>query len=100
MNHATVETKPNHAASLLDDVLDSLGGDFLKARVDNLTNQAKKQGLMTIFKAKQYVEKNPFQSLAIAFGVGYALKMLRPGVLVTTALVGGALYGGQKIGLR
>ncbi|GEM_PF-2579105 len=100
MNNATVETKPNHTASLLDDVLASIGGDFLKARVGNLTNQAKKQGFMTIFKTKQYVEKNPFQSLAIAFGVGYVLKTLKPGVLVTAALVGGALYGGQKIGLK
>ncbi len=100
MNNATVETKPNHAASLLDDVLASVGGDALKARVDNLTNQAKKQGFMTIFKTKQYVEKNPFQSLAIAFGVGYVLKTLKPGVLVTAALLGGAWYGGQKIGLK
>jgi ElaB/YqjD/DUF883 family membrane-anchored ribosome-binding protein len=101
MNNAAPETtKPNHASSILDSVLDSIGGGFLKSRVDTLTNQAKKQGFMTIFKTKQYVEKNPFQSLAIAFGVGYVLKTLKPGVLVTTALVGGALYGGQKIGLK
>ncbi len=101
MNNAAPETtKPNPTSSILDSVLDSIGGGFLKTRVDTLTNQAKKQGFMTIFKTKQFVEKNPFQSLAIAFGVGYVLKTLKPGVLVTTALVGGALYGGQKIGLK
>lgn len=101
MNNAAPETtKPNHTSSLLSDVLDSIGGDFLKARVDTIANQAKQQGFMTIFKTKQYVEKNPFQSLAIAFGVGYVLKTLKPGVLVTAALVGGALYGGQKLGLK
>ncbi len=100
MNNAATAPKANQTSNLLEDALESIGGDFLKGKVDQLTNQAKKQGFMTIFKTKQYVEKNPFQSLAIAFGAGYLLKTIKPGVLVTVALVGGALYGGQKIGLK
>lgn len=91
MNTATTSKD----TSIIDNVIGSLKSDVTK-RVDD----AKKQGFMTIVKTKTFVEKNPFQSLAIAFGAGYLFKFVRPGVMTTLAVVGGAAFLGQKLGLK
>lgn len=90
-----MNTATNTESNLFDNVLTSLKGDVNK-RVDDV----KKQGFMTIVKTKTFVEKNPFQSLAIAFGAGYLFKFVRPGVMTTLAVVGGAAFLGQKLGLK
>jgi ElaB/YqjD/DUF883 family membrane-anchored ribosome-binding protein len=94
MNNAAT-TNENSPSALLA----SLGED-VKTRIDEVTVQAKKRGFMTLMQIKQFVEKNPFQSLAIAFGVGYAFKLLSPGVVKTAAVVGGAGLLGKKLGLQ
>jgi ElaB/YqjD/DUF883 family membrane-anchored ribosome-binding protein len=81
--------------SIIDNVITSFRTDVM-ARVD----EAKKQGFMTIVKTKTFVEKNPFQSIALAFGAGYLFKLVRPGIMTTLAVVGGAAFLGQKLGLK
>ena len=41
--------------------------------------------------------ENPFQGLAMAFGVGYLIKSLFPGPLSTLAVIGGGAYAASKL---
>lgn len=66
--------------------------DALKARIDEATTKAKHQGFVQMFRAKTFVENNPFQSIAIAVGVGYAVKLIKPGPIFTLGLFGGLTY--------
>jgi hypothetical protein len=75
--------------SHLDDVVQKLGGEALK--------RAKQTGFMYAFKTRAYVEKNPFQAIGLAFGVGYLVKSLFPGPLSTLAVIGGAAYVAKKL---
>ena len=65
--------------------------DAIKARVTDLTDQAKESGSDAIDRVRDLVENHPFESLGTAFAVGYVLKMLT-GPLVTTGLLGAAAY--------
>lgn len=73
----------------IDDIVQQLGGAALK--------RAKQSGFVYAFKARAYVEKNPFQALGIAFGVGYLVKSLFPGPVSTLAVLGGAAYVAKKL---
>jgi hypothetical protein len=64
----------------------------VKLRFDEATAKAKVSGFTTMVKSKSFIEKNPFQSMAIAVGVGYALKLLKPGPVFTAGVFGGLLY--------
>ena len=64
----------------------------MKSRLDDATTKAKQQGFVTMFRAKTFIEQNPFQSIAIAVGVGYAVKLIKPGPILTIALFGGLAY--------
>lgn len=80
------ETSPTPTDSITDTI------DALKARLDDATAKAKQQGFAQMFKAKTFIEKNPFQSIAIAAGIGYAVKLVKPGPLFTLGLFGGLAY--------
>jgi ElaB/YqjD/DUF883 family membrane-anchored ribosome-binding protein len=82
--------------SKLTDKLGDVSVDALKARLEDATAQAKQKGMATLMKTRQYITENPFRSIAIAFGAGYVLKLVRPGALVTLALLGGAGYAGTQ----
>lgn len=73
----------------LDDLVQKLGSQALK--------RAKQSGFMYAFKTRAYVEKNPFQAIGIAFGVGYLVKSLFPGPVATLAVIGGAAYVANKL---
>ncbi|MEO8843444.1 MAG: hypothetical protein ABI591_09255 [Kofleriaceae bacterium] len=81
MSTTTTESSP------IEDTIDAL-----KARVDDATSKAKQQGFVTMVRAKTFVETNPFQSIAIAVAVGYAVKLIKPGPIVTLGLFGGLAY--------
>jgi ElaB/YqjD/DUF883 family membrane-anchored ribosome-binding protein len=66
--------------------------EALKSRLDEATTKAKQQGFVQMFRAKTFIEKNPFQSVAIAVGVGYAVKLIKPGPIFTLGLFGGLAY--------
>jgi ElaB/YqjD/DUF883 family membrane-anchored ribosome-binding protein len=66
--------------------------EVLKSRLDEATTKAKQQGFVQMFRAKTFIEKNPFQSVAIAVGVGYAVKLIKPGPIFTLGLFGGLAY--------
>lgn len=65
--------------------------EAIKARVNDLTEQAKESGSDAIERVHDLIENHPFESIGAAFAVGYVLKMLT-GPLVTTGLVGAAAY--------
>ena len=71
---------------------DDGAADGLKSRLDEATMKAKQQGFVTMFRARTFIEQNPFQSIAIAVGVGYALKLIKPGPIFTLGLFGGLAY--------
>jgi len=73
----------------LDDVVQKLAGAALQ--------RAKQTGFVYAFKTRAYVEKNPFQAISLAFGVGYLVKSLFPGPLSTLAVIGGAAYVAKKL---
>lgn len=75
--------------SHIDDVVQKLAGNAMK--------KAKQTGFMYAFKTRAYVEKNPFQAIGIAFGVGYLVKSLFPGPVATLAVLGGAAYVSKKL---
>jgi len=66
--------------------------DKAKLRFDEVAAKAKNQGFAQMVKSKTFIERNPFQSVAIAVGVGYALKLLKPGPVFTAGVFGGLLY--------
>jgi ElaB/YqjD/DUF883 family membrane-anchored ribosome-binding protein len=66
--------------------------DEVKMRFDDAAAKAKLSGFTTMVKSKSFIERNPFQSVAIAVGIGYALKLLRPGPVFTAGVAGGLLY--------
>ena len=66
--------------------------DEVKLRFDEAAASAKMQGFAQMVKSKSFIERNPFQSVAIAVGVGYALKLLKPGPVITAGVFGGLLY--------
>ncbi len=65
--------------------------EAIKARVTDLTDQAKESGSDAIDRVRDLVENHPFESLGAAFAVGYVLKMLT-GPITTTGLLGAAAY--------
>jgi hypothetical protein len=67
-------------------------GEAMKARLDDVTTKAKQQGFVTMFRAKTFIEQNPFQSVAIAVGIGYAVKLIKPGPIFTLGLFSGLAY--------
>ena len=64
---------------------------------DVAVQRAKQTGFMTAFRTRAYVEKNPLQGIAIAFGVGYLVKSLFPGPVSTLLVVGGGAYVAAKL---
>lgn len=64
---------------------------------DVAMSRAKQAGFMAAFRTRAYVEKNPFQGLAMAFGVGYLVKSLFPGPVSTLAVIGGGAYVAAKL---
>jgi len=67
-------------------------GDALKSQIEEATMKAKQRGFVTMVRAKTFVENNPFQSIAIAVGVGYLVKLIKPGPTFTLGLFGGLAY--------
>ncbi len=65
--------------------------DVIKARVSDLTDQAKESGGDALDRVQDLIENHPFESVGAAFAVGYVLKMLT-GPIVTTGLLGAAAY--------
>jgi hypothetical protein len=65
--------------------------EAIKARVNDLTDQAKESGTDALDRVKDLIENHPFESVGAAFAVGYILKMLT-GPIVTTGLLGAAAY--------
>lgn len=90
----TSSTVEPHAKSFDDVVAD------IRVRIDGAVTRAKQTGFVTIFRTRAYVEKNPFQGLAIAFGAGFLIKTLRPGLLTSLALLAGAGYVATSIPSR
>jgi ElaB/YqjD/DUF883 family membrane-anchored ribosome-binding protein len=66
--------------------------DAIKTRIDDATTKAKQQTFVSMFRAKTFIEKNPFQSVALAVGAGWALKLVKPGPVVTIGLFAGLAY--------
>lgn len=64
---------------------------------DAAVSRAKQTGFMTAFRTRAYVEKNPFQGIAIAFGIGYLVKSLFPGPISTLVVIGGGAYAAAKL---
>jgi ElaB/YqjD/DUF883 family membrane-anchored ribosome-binding protein len=65
--------------------------EAIKARVSDLTDQAKESGTDALDRVQDLIENHPFESVGVAFAVGYVLKMLT-GPIVTTGLLGAAAY--------
>ena len=65
--------------------------DVIKARVGDLTDQAKESGSDALDRVQDLIENHPFESVGAAFAVGYVLKMLT-GPLMTGGLLGAAAY--------
>jgi hypothetical protein len=64
---------------------------------DVAISRAKQAGFMAAFRTRAYVEKNPFQGIAMAFGIGYLVKSLFPGPIATLAVIGGGAYAASKL---
>jgi len=64
---------------------------------DAAVSRAKQTGFMTAFRTRAYVEKNPLQGVAIAFGVGYLVKSLFPGPVSTLIVIGGGAYAAARL---
>ena len=70
---------------------------LLQKLSDVAMSRAKQAGFMAAFRTRAYVEKNPFQGIAMAFGVGYLVKSLFPGPVATLAVIGGGAYVATKL---
>jgi ElaB/YqjD/DUF883 family membrane-anchored ribosome-binding protein len=97
MNSFADQIKPNVESQTrsFEDVLADL-----RLRVDGAVTRVKQTGFLTIFRTRAYVEKNPFQGLAMAFGAGFLIKSLRPGLLTSLALLAGAGYVATNLSPR
>ncbi len=74
--------------------------DALKSRLDEAKLNAKQRGFVTIVRTKNFVEKNPFQSIALAAGLGYLVKLIKPGPIFTAGLFSGLAYLAARFEMR
>ncbi len=97
----SIETLKDNASSVKESVafvkesvatLVDQGGatiDALKARVGDIGDKVKAEGAIVLDRTESLVQKNPFASVAIAFGLGYVAMRLRTSPLVKLGLIAG-----------
>jgi hypothetical protein len=69
----------------------------IKARVGDVTDTVKEGGSAAIDRTRSFIEANPLQSLAIAFGLGYVAMRIRTSPLVKIAMLAGLGYAGRNL---
>jgi ElaB/YqjD/DUF883 family membrane-anchored ribosome-binding protein len=71
--------------------------DSIKVRVVEITDQAKSRGSDLYGRAAAVIKAKPFQSVAIAFGVGYLAMRINTSKLTPLAVIGALGYFGTQI---
>jgi len=85
-------------ASLVDQGGATIGA--IKARAADVGKQVVDRGTVALDRTESVVQKNPFASVAIAFGIGYVAMRLRTSPLVKLGLIGGLGYLGIRLARR
>jgi len=81
--------------SLVDQGAETVGA--IKARVSEVTDDARTQGAAVLERTTALVKKYPLRSLAIAFGIGYAAMRITTSKVASLAMLGGLVYTTSRL---
>lgn len=79
----SVQTLVDHGSEAVGDI---------KARVSEVTNEARDTAAIAIDEAAKFIKEHPGKSVALAFGIGYVAMRIRTSFLFPLAMIGGLSY--------
>lgn len=89
------DTIADSVQTLVDQGVETI--DTIKARVSEVTDEARSKGAELLERTTQLVKQHPLTSLIVSFGAGYIAMRITTSRITQLAMIGGLIYGGGRL---
>lgn len=89
------DTIADSVQTLVDQGVETI--DTIKARVSEVTDEAREKGAALLDRTTQLVKEHPLTALAVAFGAGYIAMRITTSRITQLGMLGGVLYAGSRL---